>query len=50
VCPPVDPNWPLMEDAIEKAVEDALFGRRLVAAALRDAQVKIAALRNHAKP
>ena len=50
ICPPVDPNWPLMEDAIERAVEDALFGRRLVATALRDAQVKIAALRNHAKP
>ena len=50
ICPPVDPDWPLMEDAIEKAVEDALFGRRLVATALRDAQVKIAALRNRAKP
>ncbi len=50
ICPPVDPNWPLMEDAIEKAVEDALFGRRLVATALRDAQLKIAALRNNAKP
>lgn len=48
--PPVDPNWPLMEDAIEKAVEDALFGRRLPATALRDAQVKIAKLRNDAKP
>ena len=50
VCPPVDPDWPLMEDAIEKAVEDALFGRKLVATALRDAQLKIAALRKNAKP
>ena len=50
ICPPVDPNWPLMEDAIEKAVEDALFGRKLVATALRDAQLKIAALRKNAKP
>ncbi|PWB69714.1 hypothetical protein C3F09_10125 [candidate division GN15 bacterium] len=50
ICPPVDPDWPLIEDVIEKAVEDALFGRRLVATALRDAQIQITALKSHAKP
>jgi multiple sugar transport system substrate-binding protein len=48
--PPVDPGWPLMEDAIEKAVEDALFGRKLVATALRDAQVAITKIRANEKP
>jgi ABC-type glycerol-3-phosphate transport system substrate-binding protein len=45
VCPAVDPDWPFMEDAIEKAVEDALFGAKLPATALRNAQVKIAQLK-----
>ncbi len=44
--PPVDPNWPTIEDAIEKAVEDALFGSRLPATALRNAQIQVAKLRH----
>ncbi|MBI5266371.1 MAG: extracellular solute-binding protein [candidate division Zixibacteria bacterium] len=43
--PPVDPDWPFMEDAIEKAVEDALFGSKLPATALRNAQIKITQLK-----
>jgi multiple sugar transport system substrate-binding protein len=43
--PPVDPDWPFIEDAIEKAVEDAVFGRRLPATALHNAQIKIAQLK-----
>jgi len=43
--PPVDPDWPFIEDAIEKAVEDALFGAKLPATALRNAQIKIAQLK-----
>jgi multiple sugar transport system substrate-binding protein len=43
--PPVDPDWPFIEDAIEKAVEDALFGQRLPATALRNAQIQIARLK-----
>lgn len=43
--PPVDPDWPFMEDAIEKAVEDALFGAKLPATALHNAQIKIAKLK-----
>jgi multiple sugar transport system substrate-binding protein len=39
--PPVDPNWVEIEDIIERAVEDALFGRGLPASALYDAQVEI---------
>ncbi len=52
IAPPVDPDWPAMEDAIEKAIEDALFGRHLVATALRDANLKIMELRHksNAKP
>jgi multiple sugar transport system substrate-binding protein len=45
VYPQVDPDWPFMEDAIEKAVEDALFGSKLPATALRNAQIKIAQLK-----
>jgi maltose-binding protein MalE len=41
VHPPVDPAWPAMEDAIEGAVEDALFGSKLPAMALRNANIKI---------
>lgn len=43
--PPVDPDWPFIEDAIEKAVEDAVFGQRLPATALHNAQIKIAQLK-----
>ncbi len=39
--PPIDPNWVVIEDLLEKAVEDALFGSRLPATALRNAQLKI---------
>ncbi len=42
--PPVDPDWPAMEDIIERAVEDALFGQRLPATALRNAQLEITRL------
>lgn len=41
IHPPVDPNWPAYEDAIESAVEDALFGSGLPAQALRNANNKI---------
>jgi multiple sugar transport system substrate-binding protein len=44
--PPVDPDWVYMEDAIERAVEDALFGSGLVAEPLRLARLKIAELKN----
>lgn len=44
--PPVDPDWVYIEDAIERAVEDALFGSRLVAESLRQARLKIAKLKN----
>ena len=43
--PPVDQDWPFIEDAIEKAVEDALFGQRLPATALHNAQIKISQLK-----
>ncbi len=43
--PPVDPDWVYIEDAIEKAVEDALFGPGLVAEPLRQARQKIAKLK-----
>ena len=39
--PPVDPNWVNMETAIEEAVEQALFGSRLVATPLHEAEKKI---------
>ena len=39
--PPVDPDWVYIEDAIEEAVEDALFGSGLVAEPLRQARIKI---------
>ncbi len=39
--PPVDPDWVYIEDAIEGAVEDALFGSRLPGEALRRARRKI---------
>ena len=50
VAPPVDPAWPAMEDAIEKAVEDALFGRKLVATALLEANRKIMDARKQSDP
>jgi multiple sugar transport system substrate-binding protein len=46
VHPPVDPDWVHIESIIEDAVEDALFGRGLPATALREAQIKITALKN----
>jgi multiple sugar transport system substrate-binding protein len=44
--PPVDPDWVVIEDIIEKAVEDALFGSGLIAEPLRQAQMKIEHLKN----
>ncbi len=46
VHPPVDPDWVYIEDIIEKAVEDALFGSGLPATALREAQIKITQLKS----
>jgi len=43
--PPVDPDWVYIEDAIEEAVQDALFGPGLVAEPLRQARQKIAKLK-----
>ncbi len=39
--PPVDPDWVYIEDAIEGAVEDALFGDGLIAQPLYEAEQKI---------
>jgi multiple sugar transport system substrate-binding protein len=39
--PPVDPDWVYIEEAIEGAVEDALFGDGLVAQPLFEAKEKI---------
>jgi multiple sugar transport system substrate-binding protein len=39
--PPVDPDWVYIEEAIEGAVEDALFGSKQVAQPLYDAEKKI---------
>jgi len=39
--PPVDPDWVYIENAIEEAVEDALFGSGLVAEPLRQARIKV---------
>ncbi|NOY88261.1 MAG: extracellular solute-binding protein, partial [FCB group bacterium] len=47
--PPVDPDWVYIEDAIEKAVEDALFGNGLVAQPLLDAEHKITKLKDNEK-
>jgi multiple sugar transport system substrate-binding protein len=45
--PPVDPDWVEIEDIIEKAVEESLFGKsELVAEPLRQARHKIEALKN----
>ncbi len=45
--PPVDPDWVEIEDIIEKAVEETLFGKDdLVAEHLRTARRKIEALKN----
>jgi len=44
--PPVDPDWVHIESEIEKAVEDALFGRGLPATALYEAREKIAELKS----
>ncbi len=43
--PPVDPNWVVYEDIIEKAVENAVFGDVPPATALLDARKKIEAVR-----
>lgn len=43
--PPVDPDWVEMETAIEEAVEDALFGSKLIAQPLWRAQKKIVKLK-----
>ena len=43
--PPVDPDWVYIENAIEEAVEEALFGSGLPAEALRQARQKIAELK-----
>ena len=43
--PPVDPDWVYIEEAIEAAVEDALFGSGLVAEPLLKARDKIARLK-----
>ncbi len=43
--PPVDPNWVVYEDIIEKAVEDAVFGDGQPATALLKARKKIEAVR-----
>ncbi len=45
VHPPVDPDWVHIENIIEEAIEDALFGQGLPATALRDAQIKITNLK-----
>ncbi len=39
--PPVDPDWVYIEDIIESAVEDALFGQGLPGEALLDARYQI---------
>lgn len=44
--PPVDPDWVYIENIVESAVEDALFGSGLVAEPLREARLKIAKLKN----
>jgi multiple sugar transport system substrate-binding protein len=43
--PPVDPNWVMIEAAIEEAVEEALFGSGLVAEPLRKAALKVRQLK-----
>ncbi len=42
--PPVTPDWPKIEAAIERAVEEALFGSRFIAGELRQAQRTIDSL------
>lgn len=42
--PPVDPDWVYIEDIIERAVEDALFGQRLPGQAMLEAQHEITEL------
>ncbi len=45
--PPVDPDWVEIEDIIEKAIEESLFGKSdLVAEPLRRARHKIEAIKN----
>ncbi len=45
--PPVDPDWVEIEDIIEKAIEESLFGKDgLVATPLEAARLKIEALKN----
>ena len=43
--PPVDPDWVYIEDILEKAVEEALFGSHLVAVPLLEARYKIEELK-----
>lgn len=43
--PPVDPDWVYIEDIIESAVEEALFGSHLVAQPLLEARYKIEELK-----
>jgi len=43
--PPVDPDWVYIEDILEKAVEEALFGSRLVAQPLLQARYQIEKLK-----
>ncbi|KAA3633910.1 MAG: extracellular solute-binding protein [Calditrichaeota bacterium] len=44
--PPVDPDWVFIEEAIEKAVEEALFGDGLPATAMLEARYKIEEIKN----
>lgn len=45
--PPVDPDWVEMEDIIERAIEESLFGKKeLVAEPLRAARHKMEALKS----
>ncbi len=43
--PPVDPDWVYIEDILEKAVEDAIFGSHLAGDALLEARYKIEELK-----
>jgi len=45
VHPPVDPDWVYIENAIEEAVEDALFGSKDIANPLYEARKKITKLK-----
>ncbi|MDZ4723014.1 MAG: extracellular solute-binding protein [candidate division Zixibacteria bacterium] len=43
--PPVDPDWSSIEQEIERAVEDALFGSGLIATPLRNARIAISKIK-----